>query len=175
MTGWEWEQVHGTCSNTRCWLTFFFPLFHSSRSLLNLFSLLLFSLFNCRYLKNVQIFPFDGEGFLTSLRCLCCFAVTQLWLKAFSWEKEAARNRRGTGTPVALARRRLQIIPGRDSTPTQAHKRMHTHIHRLPLTQKKVLRPSTWDSPHISSGLSSSFSDVHANESNIWKWGQLRL
>lgn len=39
-------------------------------------------------------------------------------------KKEAARNRRGTGTPAALMRRRLQISPGRDSTPAQ---KLQTH------------------------------------------------
>ena len=79
--------------------------------------------------------PFDGDGtFLASLRCLRCFAVTRLRLKAFSWEKEAARDRRGTGTPAALAQRRLQISPGRDSTPTL---RTHTHILTLAFAQKK--------------------------------------
>lgn len=96
------------------------------------------SRFNCRY-KNGQMLPFDGEGtFLASLRCLRCFAVTQLQLKAFSWEKEAARNRRGTGTPAALAQRRLQISPGRDSTTDPAC--AHTHL-TLAFTQKKYSGP----------------------------------
>lgn len=105
--------------------------------------------------------------FLAFLRCLRCFAVTQLWLKAFSWEKEAARDRPGTGTPAAVAQQCLQISLGCDSTATWAHKYTHTHTCTCTHTQKNQPMLPLLTSPTFSI----SFSDVQADETDTVKIG----
>lgn len=85
--------------------------------------------------------PFDGEGHSWRFSDVC--RVTQLWLKAFSSGKIKEVGGGGcwggTGTPAALARWRLQISAGADSTQTcttsQVLKQKRLKIlalHRLP-------------------------------------------